>query len=361
MLFAQGNGYQPQGMFPPALSLLPDMRALWGEVELDFDTAAERIIRAHQADGASHDLPIADLKSWSVVALDERFALVTLAGHHSPKPLRANAFGSLMTRIGAPSEFIRRLPAPLQLATSNFLLAEHKDNTAATLRLRGDEVSAVVSDRYAPLDPVELVDTIRSALVRLGMLQEVRVRGVATGLVDNIRLMVPSEEVAVRLGDISAIGLDISSSNFARSAIHVVPMVWRLVCSNGLRTPTRGPGMSFRHVGDARRVREGLAEAIPSALTHARGVMAGWRRAVSYMMDDVQEQIQSLRELTIQEKKNVEVELLKDVGEAGVPSRLPLYNVINSITAAAKSSTPARRLEMEAMAGEFLTRHVGTA
>ena len=32
--------------------------------------------------------------------------------------------------------------APLQLATTNWLLAEHDDSSSATLRLRGDEVAA---------------------------------------------------------------------------------------------------------------------------------------------------------------------------------------------------------------------------
>ena len=123
-----------------------------------------------------------------------------------------------MARVGAPVEFIRRLPAPLQLATTNWLLAEHDDSSSATLRLRGDEVAAVVSGRYAPMDPVELLDCVRASLVRFGLLDDVRVRGVASGLVDNLRLVLPSEEVALKVGDTSNVGLDISTSSFGLSA-----------------------------------------------------------------------------------------------------------------------------------------------
>jgi hypothetical protein len=50
------------------------------------------------------------------------------------------------------------------------------------LRLRGDEVSAIVSERYAALDAEQLVDTLRTALVRHGLVDSVRVRAVATGI-----------------------------------------------------------------------------------------------------------------------------------------------------------------------------------
>jgi hypothetical protein len=266
-----------------------------------------------------------------------------------------------MARLGAPGDFIKKLPAPLQLATVNYLMNVSNDNAGATLRLRGDEVAAIVSGRYAPLDPVELVETIRDALVKHGMLNDVRVRGVASGLVDNLRLVLPSERKAIKPGDVSALGLDITSSSFARSAVHVTPVIWRLVCSNGLKKAERGSGFSFRHVGDAQRLRDGVAEAIPSAVVRARGVMDQWSAAVSFMVEDVQRQIESLRELTIPERKELEGELLKETGALALPEHVPLYDFVNAMTASAKTASPARRLEIETIAGDVLFRHVGRA
>jgi len=103
------------------------MPASWQDVDLDFDTAAERFVRRHQTDGAARDLPVLDLRTWGVSATPdgERFTLRPLAGHEAPLPLRSTAFSGLCTRLGAPAEFIRdRLPAPLQLATLNFLMAQ---------------------------------------------------------------------------------------------------------------------------------------------------------------------------------------------------------------------------------------------
>jgi hypothetical protein len=335
------------------------MPARWSDVELDFDTAAERLLRAHESDGAPRDLPLTELRTWVVAPHEGRFSLVPLVRHHPPRVLRGNAFGNLMSRIGAPGDFIRRLPAPLQLATVNYLLGE--EDGAATLRLRGEEVSAIVSGRYAPLDPVELVDTLRAALVRFGLLGEVRVRAVASGLVDNLRLVLPSEAKAVKPGDVSAVGLDLTSSSFARSAVHVTPVVWRLVCSNGLKVAERRAGLSFRHIGDAQRLRDGVAEAIPTALTHARGMLEHWQRAVHFMVEDVQRQVEALRELTHPERDRLEHELSREAGTAALPERVPVYDFVNALTASAKAAVPARRLEVEALAGDLLEQHVGRA
>jgi hypothetical protein len=346
---------------PAPLRTASDMPSAWADVELDFDAAAERIVRAHADDGAHRDLSITDLRTWAVAPQGGTFALVPLARHHHPKPLRAAAFGNLMTRLGAPGEFIRRLPAPLQLANINYLLAEHDEGSAATLRLRNDEVSAIVSGRYAPLDPVELVETVREGLQRFGILGDVRVRGVASGLVDNLRLILPSEQTAIKPGDVSALGIDITSSSFARSAVHVTPVIWRLVCSNGLKRAERGSGLSFRHVGDTQRLRDGVSEAIPSALVYARGVMDQWRRSVSFMVEDVQKQIDAMRELTIPEKKNIEVAVRLETGRPELPEHVGLYDFVNAMTASAKSGSPSRRLEIETLAGDVLARHVGSA
>jgi hypothetical protein len=337
------------------------MPPLWADVELDFDTAAERIIQAHKTDGFTRDLPITDLKTWVVAPHEGQFALAPLTRHHPPKPLRSNGFSNLMVRIGAPADFIRRLPAPLQLANVNYLLGAHEETSSATLRLRGEEVAAVVSDRYAPLDVEELVTCVRDALVRFDLLQGVRVRGVASGMVDNMRLILPGEQVALKPGDVSNVGLDISTSSFARSAIHISPMVWRLVCTNGLRSPHRRGQLSFRHVGDKDRLRAGIAEAIPSALAHARGLMTQWQKAVTFMVEDVARQIEQMRELTFAERKGFEEEVKREAQTTALPEHLPLYSLVNALTATAKSAVPARRLELEAFAGDVLEQHVGRA
>lgn len=344
---------------PPPLRPAPDMRPSWQNVDLDFDAAAERFVQRHQADGAPRDLPVLDLRHWGVAPHGETLALKPLAGHEPQRPLRSAAFSMLCTRLGAPAEFVReKLPEPLQLATLNWLMSQGERPASATLRLRGEEVTAIVSERYAPLDAVELVSTLRAALVRHGLLDSVRVRAVASGVTDVIRLVLPSEVVPIKVGDTSMVGLDVSTSSFGRSAIHVRGVVWRLVCMNGARTPSQMGDVSLRHLGETQRLRDGLAEGVANALVHARGLMEHWRAAVLTYVTDLAGLIDGLRELNQAEQHALRSELGASK-PAELPKRASVYEIVNALTSTAHRAEPARRIELETVAGALLVHHTG--
>lgn len=347
---------------PPPLTVAKDMRSVWTDVDSDYDTAAEQLVAAHREDGHLRDLPVMDLRTWGIKADHGQLALAPLAGHEPARPLRSNAFSQLSNRLGAPVEFIRdRLPAPLQLATMNYLLMSSSQPMSAQLRLRGEEVSAIVSDRYAPLDPEQFVDALRRSLTEQGLLSSVRARAVATGTTDVLRLVIPSESEAIRVGDVTAVGLDLSTSSFGRSALHVRGLLWRLQCTNGLRAAEGMGQFSYRHVGDSQRLRDGLRDAIPTALVHARGVMNLWKQAVSAFVTNVAAEIDALRALTVAERERVEDEVKKETGTPQLPERTSAYDFVNAVTAMAHEAEPARRLEIEELAGGLLRRHVGHA
>lgn len=344
---------------PPPLRVLPDMTASWRDADLDFDTAADRLVEAHRVNGAARDQPVMDLRTWRLREQGGMFSLQPLSDHQPPRALRTTAFSALATRLGAPAEFLRdQLPAPLQIATLNYLLANVDRPVPATLRLRDDEVTTIVSQRYAALDPVEFVDTLREALVAHGLLREVRVRVVATGVTDLLRLVLPSEQVAVKVGDLTALGIDVSTSCFGRSAVHVRPMLWRLICTNGMRSTERLGSFSFRHIGDTQRLRDGLSDAIPTAVIHGRGLMTQWRSAVDVFIEDVAAEIEALTELTVMERKRVEAAVAQEAQSPQLPERIDVYGFVNGLTQAAHESETSRRLELEGLAGALLRRHV---
>jgi hypothetical protein len=332
------------------------MSSSWRDFpSLDFDGAAEMIVRAHERDGESVDLPVMALQTYGVVPIEGHFGLASLAKTRPPMPLRATAFSNLMTRLGAPADFVRdRLPQPLQLATANWLLQTQDKSVPATLRLRGDEVAAIVSERYAPLDPEPLFDLVRDVLEQQGLIDQVEVKSLATGVVDVMRLVFPARQVPVKVGDMSALGIDISTSSFGKSAVHVRGIIWRLRCTNGLRVAERMGNASFRHVGDVDRLKAGIGEAIPAALTMANGTLDRWKAAVTTMVTDIPGIIAGLRDLTIGERELVTTEVKREAGVTALPEHLDLYAFINGITSAAQQSAPARRLEIETMAGEML-------
>lgn len=342
----------------PPLRPAPDMSPIWENVDLPFDVAADRFVARHRGDGDARDLPVLDLRTWGLAPDGEWFSLRPLAGHERPLRLRSNAFSALCTRLGAPADFIRGMPEPLQLAIANYLLSRGEQPTSATLRLRSDEVTAIVSSRYAPLDAAELVDTLRSALARHRLLDAVRVRGLASGVTDVLRLVLPSEVAPIKVGDPSMVGLDVSSSSFGRSAVHVRGVVWRLICMNGARTPSSLGDVSLRHVGETQRLRDGLTEGVATALVHARGMMDRWKASLSSYINGLADYIDGIRELDQGEQQRVRVELGANK-PAELPERVSVYDFVNAVTQVAHAAEPARRIELESIAGGVLLDQTG--
>lgn len=349
---------EPVPGLPPPLRTRPDMKPTWADIETGFDQAAELFVRRHQQDGPATDQPITDLRVWGIKPHDGHFALQPLLGHREPIVLRGNALSNLCARLQVPVDFLRRLPAPLQLGVMNWSLGSLDRAMPAALRLRGEEAAALVSEKYAPLDAEELVTTLRETLGEHGLLGEVRARAVATGLVDALRITFPGRSVEPKVGDVTHAGIDISTSSFGRSALHVRGLLYRLVCTNGLRAPQRLGEYSARHVGDSQRLRAFLADAVPTVLTHASGLMDTWKRSISIQVENIAELIASMRELTVGEREGVEREVLVETGTRELPERASAYCLVNAITATARAAEPARRLDLESLAGEVLHRHV---
>jgi hypothetical protein len=94
----------------------------------------------------------------------------------------------------------------------NYLLASQEKALPSQLRLRGDDVTAVVNGRYAPLDAELFVETMREALRQHGVLDDVRVKALATGPTDAMRLVLRGQGQEVKVGDVSHVGLDVSAT-----------------------------------------------------------------------------------------------------------------------------------------------------
>jgi hypothetical protein len=87
--------------------------------------------------------------------------------------------------------------------------------------------------------------------------------------------------------------------------------------------------------------------------------MGRWKAAVATMVLDVEKQIEGLTALTNSERAAVRASLLAEGDYRKLPDRVSLYDFLNAITGAAHQSAPARRLDLEGLAGSLLYRHAG--
>jgi hypothetical protein len=359
---------------PATLKPLPDQPESWiaHEKPIPFDQAAEKILSAHRQDGTRDDTLVHDLRTWAFGTADQEhmaLARVPLPGRDTgkPLPLREQAFGQLCQKIGAPAPYVRQLPVKLQVACMNWGLSRHQGN--ALLRLAGDEVRAIVSERYAALDDELVLDLVEKTLDRAGYIKDALVRATATGPHTLMRITLPNEARPVKKGDLIEHGIDIANSELGLRSVQVTPVTFRLLCENGLRAWRSEASLRMRHIGDPDRLKDQLSDAIPVAFAEARGDVDRWARAVDLLVDSALDEIESLRGfgLSTGEVQAIgrtfaaEQNLLpagtgaQTLGEV-LNTQATVFDLANAITSAARERDTAGRLSLEETAHRYLTR-----
>jgi hypothetical protein len=127
--------------------------------------------------------------------------------------------------------------------------------------------------------------------------------------------------------------------------------------------------MRMRHVGDPKRLREQLRDAVPVAFAEARGDIEKWRRATDVLIDSALEEIEGLRAfgLGIGEVQAVGRELAASGGlltssssaeKVSEALKVPTtaFDVANAITAVARERDVGGRLSLEEVGHRYLSR-----
>jgi hypothetical protein len=351
---------------------------------ISFDDAAQLIMEASAADGAKEDVGIASIKSYMVGPRREdgvaSLVTVPIPGRaHQEFPLRKHAFAQLCSRVGAPSDYIRKLPTKLQMVNLNHGLQSVNDDKGNLVRLAGGEARAILSQGergYSVVDNEQVVDILRSTLQAQGLLGAARVRSLAVGKTCSLRLTFPEHDSIVQhsrqVNDIVEVGLDVLNGEIGNRGISISPMTWRLVCLNGMRRADKTGAISLRHVGDPKRLAESFRDAVPVAIAAGNGMFERMGRAVESMLDSVLDEFDSLKAfgLTSTESRDVARDVMatrsvalpsdtKEWGDMLAEVRdVSVYDVLNGVTHVAQQKGTDRRIEMEEAASKYLFRRV---
>ena len=160
----------------------------------------------------------------------------------------------LADKLHIPFAYFERMrtgqPALLDHNVNTWL---HCDDDRRMLRTLSGEVRAVLSDRYRRLDNYDLARHVVPILQRLPGARFESVELTAT----RMYLKVVTARVAYEMapGDIVQAGVVISNSEVGCGTLSVQPLVFRLVCSNGLIASDRS--LRKTHVGRIHESAEG--------------------------------------------------------------------------------------------------------
>lgn len=363
------------------LKLAEDQPAKWEDFPgegVTFHDAAERIIAADDEDGERQDIGISRLDTWAFGwTVDGVAALATRPApgrDHREVPLRSHAFTQLCSRVGAPTPYIKKLPAKLQAAALNWGIKEEASQNGNLLRLASGEARALLSDRYAPFDNRLVIEVLEDTLRKAGMLHDVRVRSVAYGKTASMRMTLPGDDLVIenptKVGDVVEIGLDLLNGEIGNRSVSISPVTWRLVCLNGMRSAQKLGTTRLNHIGDPERLKEAFRDGVPAALASAQGLGDTMQKSIDVMLDDVLGELGALsafgfgkgdaRDVAADVLAERQVALPEDTDEwvdaFARAGQVTAWDVGNAITHVAQTRETDRRLEMEEAAHAYLLR-----
>ena len=164
---------------------------------------------------------------------------VRIAGE--PHQLRTNAQSLMSNRLGIPMQYLRRCPADVQAFNLNYWI-KREQNQKLFFRFDGQEVRAIFTPRYRPMDNIEILKRLDS----LGYKGDTKVQCCLDA--EFISLSFPDSSRTFDLGgDRITPGLSICNSEVGLSSLKIAAFYLRLVCTNGLIAKTE-IAVAYRHV-----------------------------------------------------------------------------------------------------------------
>lgn len=282
-------------------------------------------------------------------------------------PMTRHASRQVADWAKIPAAYYDRMPNDLRAVNVNHWLKN--EPAKRMVRTLDGEARAFMSDRYRVLDNYDLAQAVLPILMDVPDMQIA-----STQLTDNrmyIKALFPRIEGEVGLNDPVQSGVVISNSEIGQGALKVEPMVYRLVCLNGMIS---GYSQKKYHLGRSNGA-EFEASEIFSDRTLEQDDKALWMKLQDTVrasvdqagFDKIVEEMRRTKEMLITGDPVAAVEMtqkkfqLNDTERGGVLSHLiqggdlSAYGLLNAITRTSQDVEDYdRATELERMGGQVI-------
>lgn len=197
---------------------------------------------------------IADTRKLSMEAVDT--GKVILQGVNGGMALRPTAHAQMAASLGIPKTYYdRMLSETPDLLAANVNRWLERQPARKMIRTLDNEVRAVLSDSYRPLDNLELAEAVLPKLLDL----EANVE--SCEVTENrfyLKAVTHRISGAVALNDHVQAGIVVSNSEVGQGSLHVQALDFRLVCTNGM---IRESAIRKAHLGRGARGQDAIEDA----------------------------------------------------------------------------------------------------
>ena len=200
---------------------------------------------------------------------------VRIAGE--PHPLRPTAQSLIASRLGIPHQYLSKCPSEVQAYNLNFWISRER-NPELFFRFDGNEVRAIFTPRYRPMDNFEVLER----LDRLGIKAETRVQCCLDD--EFMALSIPDGSKTFAIdGDRITPGICISNSEVGLASLRIACFFLRLVCTNGLIAKTQ-VAAGYRHI--SRRILDDFPNVFNQVSQHLLRQRDQFRISMGSRVDD---------------------------------------------------------------------------
>ena len=155
--------------------------------------------------------------------------------------LRPLAQQSAACRLQIPINYLRRCPSEVQAYNMNFWMKKEK-NEELFFRFDGEEVRAIFTPRYRPVDNFEVLERLDS----LGYGPDTQVQCHLDAEFMLVSILDGNHSFSVN-GERMTPGVSISNSEVGIASLSIAAFVLRLICTNGMISKTE-VSASYQHV-----------------------------------------------------------------------------------------------------------------
>ncbi|QST02852.1 DUF932 domain-containing protein (plasmid) [Pontibacillus sp. ALD_SL1] len=279
------------------------------------------------------------------------------------------ASSQLCNLVGVPYRYYQDCPASLRQHNVNHWMDRMDEENQRLFRLRkeGDEtvIRSILSEKYTKYDNHEVLHLVNEYLNRAS--NDYDIEGWHHDG-DNFHLRVVFNDLSTSIGktpdgkdDEHKVGIHVMNSEVGKSSIRIIPLVYRLICSNGLMGMAPNQDKTIfakRHAYiDHDSMEEQVAAAMRDAIEIGDHTIDVLEKSKQIMVDDPYEVIDRLAKKEKYSKKMTEA--VKDAYRHENDGSL--FYVVQSLTDVAKNYEHDRRLEIETTASKLLQKMTKTA
>jgi hypothetical protein len=156
-------------------------------------------------------------------------------------PMRPIAQQSVANRLGIPIQYLRKCPPEVQAYNMNHWIKEEK-NEQLFVRFDGEEVRAVFTPKYQPIDNFEVLERLDA----LGYSLETPVQCHLDSEFMSLSILDGKQTFSLN-GDKMTPGVSVSNSEVGLACLSIAAFFLRLICTNGLIAKTEVHA-SYKHV-----------------------------------------------------------------------------------------------------------------